>query len=168
MFVDVPEPVWNTSIGNSASNSPAATRSAAATIASACSADTTPSSAFTTAADALICASACTSAGASGRPEIGKFSTARCVCARHNASRGTFTSPIVSCSIRNSASSPIPAEYVDRPLSERPVGQPVDNATGLRTALIDVVQLVPALEFDRDGLHVARTEDRSDCGLERG
>ena len=37
MLVDVPEPVWKTSIGNSASNSPAATSSAAATIASAVS-----------------------------------------------------------------------------------------------------------------------------------
>ncbi len=35
MFVDVPEPVWKTSIGNWSSNSPAATRSAAAAIRSA-------------------------------------------------------------------------------------------------------------------------------------
>ena len=32
MLVEVPEPVWNTSIGNWSSNSPAATRSAAAAI----------------------------------------------------------------------------------------------------------------------------------------
>ena len=35
MLVEVPEPVWNTSIGNWSSNSPAATRSAAAAIRSA-------------------------------------------------------------------------------------------------------------------------------------
>ena len=35
-------------------------------------------------------------------PEIGKFSTARCVCARHKAVAGTRTSPMVSCSIRYS------------------------------------------------------------------
>src|SRR3954452_16475250 len=130
MFVEVPDPVWNTSIGNSASCSPAATSPAADTIAADRSASRTPSEAFTIAADALICASACTNSGASGRPEIGKFSTARCVCARHRAFRGTLTSPIVSCSILNSTSSPIPAEYRRPPLSEGPDRQPVDNTTG--------------------------------------
>ena len=33
-------------------------------------------------------------------PEIGKFSTARCVWACHLAALGTRTSPIESCSIR--------------------------------------------------------------------
>ncbi len=127
MFVDVPDPVWNVSIGNSASCSPTATLSAAATIAAAYLPSTTPSSAFTSAAEALICASACTSAGSSGRPEIGKFSTARWVCARHNASRGTLTSPIVSCSILNSTSSPIPAEYVALRCRPRQIYTSVDK-----------------------------------------
>ena len=37
-----------------------------------------------------------------GRNEIGKFSTARCVWARHSAFLGTLTSPMVSCSMRYS------------------------------------------------------------------
>ena len=40
------------------------------------------------------------SARSIGRPEIGKFSTARWVCAPHSASAGTRTSPIESCSVR--------------------------------------------------------------------
>jgi hypothetical protein len=100
MFDDVPDPVWNTSIGNSPSWAPDATASAASTIASAVSWSSTPSSAFALAHAALIVASARMCADSSGVPEIGKFSTARCVCARHSASRGTRTSPIVSCSMR--------------------------------------------------------------------
>ena len=46
MLLDVPEPVWKTSIGNSSSWAPAATSSAAATIASAMSWSRTPSSAL--------------------------------------------------------------------------------------------------------------------------
>ena len=38
---------------------------------------------------------------ACGRPLIGKFSTARCVCAPHSASAGTCSSPMLSCSMRN-------------------------------------------------------------------
>src|ERR1043166_47764 len=38
-----------------------------------------------------------------GIPEIGKFSTARWVCAPYNAWAGTLTSPIESFSTRNSA-----------------------------------------------------------------
>ena len=46
------------------------------------------------------------SAGSTGWPEIGKFSTARWVWAAHRALRGTRTSPIESCSTRyRSASS---------------------------------------------------------------
>ncbi len=96
MFDDVPEPVWNTSIGNWSSYAPPATSSAAAAIASCIG----RSSRLTRAASALIIASACTSAGAIGRPEIGKFSIARWVCAPQRASAGTRTSPIESCSTR--------------------------------------------------------------------
>ena len=100
MFELVPEPVWKTSIGKSASKSPAATRCAAATMESAISCSTTPSSAFTVAAAALISASARIWARSNGRSEIGKFSSARWVCAWYFAFRGTRTSPIVSCSMR--------------------------------------------------------------------
>ena len=41
-------------------------------------------------------------------PDTGKFSTARCVCAPHRAEAGTRTSPIVSCSIRNSSADMTP------------------------------------------------------------
>ena len=54
MFVDVPEPVWKTSIGNWSSNSPAATRSAATAMRSARPASSRPSSALTRAAAPLI------------------------------------------------------------------------------------------------------------------
>ena len=62
----------------------------------------TPSEALATAADFLMRASATICAGSRPDPEIGKFSTARWVCAPYSASMGTRTSPIVSCSIRYS------------------------------------------------------------------
>ena len=76
MFEDVPDPVWKTSIGNWSSNSPAATRSAAAAIRSALSASRSPSSAFTRAAADLIRPSQRATAVGIGSPETGKFSTA--------------------------------------------------------------------------------------------
>ena len=48
----------------------------------------------------LMRASAAICAGSRPAPEIGKFSTARCVCALYRADAGTRTSPIVSCSMR--------------------------------------------------------------------
>ena len=54
----------------------------------------------TAAAAPLIRASASIERGSSGCPEIGKFSTARWVWARHMASAGTRTSPMESCSMR--------------------------------------------------------------------
>ena len=82
MFEEVPEPVWNTSIGYWSSWSPAMTWSAAATMASARSCEMMPSSAFALAAAFLTCARAWMWAGSRPLPEIGKFSTARWVCAR--------------------------------------------------------------------------------------
>ncbi len=67
------------------------------------SASMMPISPFTIAAARLMRASAWICAGSSPRPEMGKFSTARCVWAAYSASRGTRTSPIVSCSMRNSS-----------------------------------------------------------------
>ena len=81
MFELVPEPVWNTSMGNWSSCAPEATSSAAAATASAISASSTPSVLFTRAAAPLTRPSARICAGSIGRPEMGKFSTARCVCA---------------------------------------------------------------------------------------
>ena len=59
-----------------------------------------------------------------GWPEIGKFSTARWVCARHLARAGTRTSPIESCSMRKSLS----VISVD-PLLPRWVRLPSDSLT---------------------------------------
>jgi hypothetical protein len=103
MFVEVPDPVWKTSTGNWSRCSPDATVSAAAAIASATSPPTTPSSALTAAASPLIIASALIRAASTRWPEIGKFSTARWVCAPHSAAAGTRTSPIESCSTRYSS-----------------------------------------------------------------
>ena len=104
MFDDVPEPVWKTSIGNSTSHSPSATSSAAAAMASAIvwsTSGTSSSPAFTLAASPLIMASARMRRRSMVRPEIGKFSTARLVWAAYLALKGTCTSPMESCSMRN-------------------------------------------------------------------
>lgn len=58
MFEEVPEPVWNTSIGKWSSNSPEITRSAAPMMAAATSSSSTPSSLLARAAAFLICARA--------------------------------------------------------------------------------------------------------------
>ena len=102
MFDEVPDPVWYTSIGNSASCAPLTTSSAEAAMASAIAWSSTPSCALARAADFLMRARATIWAGSRPDPEIGKFSTARCVCAPYSASMGTRTSPMVSCSIRYS------------------------------------------------------------------
>ena len=89
MFVEVPEPVWNASIGNWSVYAPAAISSATATIASATRRSTGGTSlepAFTRAASPLIMASARITRGSTAWPEIGKFSTARWVCAPQSAS----------------------------------------------------------------------------------
>ena len=99
MFEDVPDPVWNTSTGKASRCLPAATSSAAATIASAVAGAITPRSAFTRAAADFTSPRVRISRGSRGVPLIGKFSTARWVWARHSASFGTATSPIESCSI---------------------------------------------------------------------
>ena len=86
MLLLVPEPVWNTSIRNSSSASRRHLFSGGA--------DRLghvrfgiPSSPFTCAAAALITPSAAMCAGSSPCPEMGKFSTARWVVARHLAWR---------------------------------------------------------------------------------
>ena len=76
MFDEVPEPVWKTSIGNWSSSSPFAIRSPAAAMRSALSASSSPSSAFTRAAAALIRPSQRATGAGIGSPETGKLSTA--------------------------------------------------------------------------------------------
>ncbi len=91
MFDDVPDPVWYTSIGNSSSQRPSATSSAAAAMAAAMRLSTLGTSfrpALTAAASDLISASARISRGSMVSPEIGKFSTARWVWAAYLAVSG--------------------------------------------------------------------------------
>ena len=94
--------------GNWSSHWPLATSAAASWMAAATSSGSTPSSRFTIDAAPLIDASAPMSARSIRSPEIGKLSTARCVCAPHRAAAGTRTSPIVSCSMRNSSAAMTP------------------------------------------------------------
>ena len=108
MLDEVPEPVWNTSTGNSASQSPEATSSAAAEMASASRASTcgtSSRSALTRAASPFTSARARIRRLSIGRPEMGKFSTARWVWAEYLADAGTITSPIESCSTRDAGRS---------------------------------------------------------------
>jgi hypothetical protein len=110
MLLEVPDPVWKTSIGKCWSQSPRATSAAAVVIASAVSCGSTPREALTAAAAPLMAASAPISSRSMGVPEMGKFSTARWVCARHFAQAGTRTSPMESCSMRCSVvSCPAPS-----------------------------------------------------------
>src|SRR5436190_1342968 len=81
MLVEVPEPVWNTSTTNSPSSRPSATSPAARSIASASLASRRPSPALTRAHAALMVPSARRKLRGKRSPEIGKFSTARAVCA---------------------------------------------------------------------------------------
>ena len=80
MFELVPLPVWNTSIGNSASHCPPATSIEAFSIAVASGLSIMRISRFTRAAAALMRPMACTNLRGIGSPEMGKFSTARWVC----------------------------------------------------------------------------------------
>ena len=105
MLDDVPDPVWKTSIGKASSCLPSETSPAAAMIASAVSRGSTSRSRLARAADAFTWPIAWIRAGSIGVPEMGKFSTARWVCARHSASAGTRTSPMESCSMRKLMSS---------------------------------------------------------------
>src|SRR4029453_5051912 len=73
-------------------------------IASAFSGASNPRSLFTWAHAPLSSPRARVCVRSRPRPEIGKFSTARWVCARHSAVIGTRTSPMVSCSMRYSTS----------------------------------------------------------------
>ena len=94
MFDEVPEPVWNTSIGNWSSNSPAATRSAAAAIRSAVSRSSRPSSALTRAAAPLIRPSQRITDTGTVSPETGKLSTAFVVSPPHSCSVSWTLMPV--------------------------------------------------------------------------
>ena len=82
MFELVPDPVWYVSTGNWSSYSPVTTWSAAQAIASAMAPSSVPRSLLARAAAFLMRASAAMWRDSRPWPEIGKFSTARWVCAR--------------------------------------------------------------------------------------
>ena len=84
VFVEVPEPVWKTSIGNCSSCLPAAISAAALSMPSALRFASRPSSPLTAAAAPFTRASQCTTDTGMVSPEIGKFSTAFAVSAPHN------------------------------------------------------------------------------------
>ena len=100
MLLCVPEPVCQTDSGNWASNSPAATRVAAAAMASAFAGSSRPRSRLTSAAARLISASACTIASGMRCWPIAKKRRLRSVCAPHSASPGTSIGPKLSVSVR--------------------------------------------------------------------
>ena len=79
VLVEVPEPVWYTSIGNCSSWRPSATSRAAAAIACAFAASSSPSPWLVSAAASLISASARRKRRGMRWPEIGKLRTARWV-----------------------------------------------------------------------------------------
>src|SRR5581483_4667557 len=92
MLVDVPEPVWKTSIGNWESCLPAAISFAARSIARALAFGIRPSSPLTAAAAPFRRASQWITSTGTVSPEIGKFSTALLVSPPHSSlSFGIFT-----------------------------------------------------------------------------
>ncbi len=95
VFVEVPEPVWKTSIGNWSSCSPAATSSPARATRSATSGSRRPSSPFTRAASALRRPSQRTTGTGTRSPDTGKFSTALLVSAPHSSCRTAM--PLLGC-----------------------------------------------------------------------
>ena len=85
MFVEVPEPVWKTSIGNWASCLPAAISPAAFSMRDgACASASSPSSPLTAAAAPFMRASQWMTGTGTVSPEIGKFSTALAVSPPHS------------------------------------------------------------------------------------
>src|ERR1035437_1736409 len=84
IFVEVPEPVWNTSIGNCASCLPAAISRDARSILPARALSSRPSSPLTAADAPFTRASQRITDTGTVSPEIGKFSTALAVSPPHN------------------------------------------------------------------------------------
>src|SRR5258706_2848886 len=100
MFDCVPEPVCQTTSGNSPGCRLSITSSAAAITASAIFGSSVPSARLTRAALRLTSASACRNSGGIRSPEIAKCCVERCVCAPHKALAGTSIGPNVSRSVR--------------------------------------------------------------------
>src|SRR3990167_2065390 len=110
MLVCVPEPVCQTTSGNSPGCLPAITSSAAATIASVFFASCRPSAWLTTAEARLTWASALMISRGCCSPEMSKFCSERCVCAPQSLSAGTSMGTKVSRSVRVVMDSGSPSE----------------------------------------------------------
>src|SRR5580693_7871062 len=93
MFVEVPDPVWNTSIGNCASCLPIAISAAAFSIRAARRLSSRPSSPLTAAAAPFTRASQRTTDTGTVSPEIGKLSTALVVSPPHSCFSVLIDSP---------------------------------------------------------------------------
>src|SRR6478609_7829141 len=90
VLVEVPEPVWKTSIGNCPSCLPSAISRAAFSIFAAVRLGSRPSSPLTAAAAPFRRASQCTTGSGTVSPEIGKFSTAFAVSGPHSCLRAAI------------------------------------------------------------------------------
>ncbi len=145
MFELVPEPVWNTSIGNWSSNSPAAIRSPADAMRSATSLSSSPRSAFTRAAAALIRPSQRATGAGIGSPETVKFAIAFSVSAPQRASdSAAFATDASLAPARQTAPDEghrgagvvephddVPQHRVVRLAASTGVGRPPERARGL-------------------------------------
>ena len=101
ILVCVPEPVCQMDNGNSSSQLPAKTSSAAVMIAAAVAGASNPRSRLTIAATRLTCASANTNSRGIRSLEIEKCAKLRCVCAPQSRFVGTSIRPKLSLSDRN-------------------------------------------------------------------
>src|SRR6476469_9287612 len=118
MFDEVPEPVWKTSIGNCASSSPFATRSAAAAIRCAFSSSSSPSSPLTRAAAALIRPSQRATGVGMGSPETGKLAIAFCVSPPQSSSDVAAVS-VTALRLARDANAPCRKDPVAQLLAQR-------------------------------------------------
>ena len=109
MFVWVPLPVCHTTRGKCSKSSPASISSQTAAMASPRRWSRRPRRTFTWAAAFFRMAKARSTSWGILSPPMGKFSTLRWVCAPQYLPAGTFTSPMVSCSMRYSILSSLPS-----------------------------------------------------------
>src|SRR5688572_29272590 len=143
MLLWVPEPVCQTTRGNSSGHLPASTSSAAAEMDCAFSAVSAPREKFTVAHARLIQASASMTSRGMRSPEMRKCSSERWVCAPQRCRSGTSIGPKVSFSIRVS---PIPIEYIPKGRSQMNRKYLAAAAAAAAAALVPAVAQTPKAE----------------------
>src|SRR3954471_21297346 len=151
MFDDVPEPVWKTSIGNWASSSPFAIRSAAAAMRCALSSSRSPSSPFARAAAALMRPSQRATEAGIGSPETGKLTTAFVVSPPQSSSRVDAVS-VTASTLAGDANAAV-GEYAIPQLLAQDLVQllderPADVGTTRALVLRDVAPLAAVQALD--------------------